>query len=127
VTHGLGSESSDLRAYVVFSSGKGPAALLELGCGFLPSHYQESCFAVPAIQSIFPTPRNHQECNAILSTPPAKTNQSISTWSVIPRLPASINSFQMAHRASSAELMTSQKVPSHPRMEALNPAIVLRQ
>jgi hypothetical protein len=111
VTYGLGSESQDLPAYVVFSTGtKGTSGgSSNWGCGFLPSVYQGVPF------------RNTGDPVLYLSNPPGfdmqtqrESLQAIHRLNEVrlrlvgdPEIATRINSFEMAYRmqTSAPELM----------------------
>src|SRR5882724_1214775 len=117
VTYGLGSESSDLPAYVVFSTGtKGTSGgASNWGSGFLPSTYQGVMF------------RNTGDPVMYLSNPKGIDDQlqrdsldSIRRLNQIhlgdvgdPEIATRINSFEMAYRmqTSAPELMDISKEP----------------
>ena len=119
VTYGLGSESSDLPAFVVFSTGtKGPSGgASNWGCGFLPSMYQAVMF------------RNTGDPVLYLSNPPGVDQQlqrdsldSIRRLNEMrlgavgdPEISTRINSFEMAYRmqTSAPELMDIASEPRH--------------
>ncbi|HXE52975.1 MAG TPA: DUF1501 domain-containing protein, partial [Tepidisphaeraceae bacterium] len=119
VNYGLGSESSDLPAFVVFSTGtKGPSGgSSNWGCGFLPSVYQGVMF------------RNTGDPVLYLSNPPGVDQQlqrdsldSIRRLNEIrlgavgdPEIATRINSFEMAYRmqSSAPELMDIASEPKH--------------
>jgi uncharacterized protein (DUF1501 family) len=114
-TYGLGSESKDLPAYVVFSSGsKGTSGgASNWGCGFLPSVYQGVMF------------RNQGEPILYLSNPKGVDSEmqrdSLDTIRRLnqkrlevvgdPEIATRINSFEMAYRmqSSAPELMDIAK------------------
>ncbi len=117
VTYGLGSESRDLPAFVVFSSGKkGPSGGNSCwGSGFLPTVYQGVTF------------RGSGDPVLYLSNPPGVDEQaqrdSLETLSRLnrirmeatgdPEIATRINSFEMAFRmqSSAPELMDIAKEP----------------
>jgi len=119
VTYGLGSESQDLPAFVVFSSGKkGPSGGNSCwGSGFLPTVYQGVPF------------RGSGDPVLYLSNPPGvDTNlqrdslDSISRLNRMrldatgdPEIATRINSFEMAFRmqSSAPELMDLSREPKH--------------
>ena len=119
VTYGLGSESKDLPAFVVFSSGKkGPSGGNSCwGSGFLPTVYQGVQF------------RGSGDPVLYLSNPPGIDNQvqrdSLDTLKTLnqerlgitgdPEISTRINAFEMAYRmqASAPELMDLSKEPKH--------------
>ena len=114
VTYGLGSESQDLPAFVVLSSGGGTSGgAANWGCGFLPTYYQ----GVPFRRSGDPI--------LSLSNPrgitPEMQRQSLDTIKNLnqhhleltgdPEIATRINSFEMAYRmqTSAPELMDISK------------------
>jgi hypothetical protein len=117
VTYGLGSEASDLPAFVVFSTGtKGTSGgASNWGCGFLPSVYQGVPF------------RNTGDPVLYLSNPPGVDREiQRDTFDSIRRLnemrlgvmgdpetASRINSFEMAYRmqSSAPELMDIAREP----------------
>ena len=118
-TYGLGSESKDLPAFVVFSSGKkGPSGGNSCwGSGFLPTVYQGVQF------------RGSGDPVLYLSNPPGVDkelqrdsldairgmNEMHLTATGDPEIATRINSFEMAFRmqASAPELMDLAKEPKH--------------
>jgi uncharacterized protein (DUF1501 family) len=119
VTYGLGSESRDLPAFVVFSSGsKGPSGGNSCwGSGFLPTVYQGVQF------------RGSGDPVLYLSNPPGvdselqrdsldsirHLNQMRLDTTGDPEIATRINSFEMAFRmqSSAPELMDVAKEPKH--------------
>jgi uncharacterized protein (DUF1501 family) len=119
VTYGLGSESQDLPAFVVFSSGsKGPSGGNSCwGSGFLPTVYQGVQF------------RGSGDPVLYLSNPPGvdselqrdsldsirHLNQMRLDTTGDPEIATRINSFEMAFRmqSSAPELMDVGKEPKH--------------
>ncbi|MBV6433530.1 MAG: hypothetical protein IANPNBLG_03708 [Bryobacteraceae bacterium] len=119
VTYGLGSETQDLPAFVVFSSGKkGPSGGNSCwGSGFLPTVYQGVQF------------RGSGDPVLYLSNPPGvdqtlqrdsldslrKLNQMHLGVMGDPEIETRINSFEMAFRmqSSAPELMDLSKEPRH--------------
>jgi hypothetical protein len=117
VTYGLGSEASDLPAFVVFSTGsKGTSGgASNWGCGFLPSVFQGVPF------------RNTGDPVLYLSNPPGvdremqrDTLDSIRRLNELrlgvvgdPEIAARVNSFEMAYRmqSSAPELMDIAREP----------------
>lgn len=114
VTYGLGSETQDLPAFVVLSSGGGTSGgAANWGCGFLPTYYQ----GVPFRRSGDPI--------LSLSNPrgitPEMQRQSLDTIKNLnqhhleltgdPEIATRINSFEMAYRmqSSAPELMDISK------------------
>ena len=118
-TYGLGSESKDLPAFVVFSSGKkGPSGGNSCwGSGFLPTVYQGVQF------------RGSGDPVLYLSNPPGvdaqlqresldairSMNETHLTATGDPEIATRINSFEMAFRmqSSAPELMDLAKEPKH--------------
>ncbi|MCC6364221.1 MAG: DUF1501 domain-containing protein [Bryobacterales bacterium] len=119
ITYGLGSETQDLPAFVVFSSGKkGPSGGNSCwGSGFLPTVYQGVQF------------RGSGDPVLYLSNPPGvdatlqrdsldslrKLNQMHLGVMGDPEIETRINSFEMAFRmqSSAPELMDISKEPQH--------------
>jgi hypothetical protein len=119
VTYGLGSESKNLPAFVVFSSGKkGPSGGNSCwGSGFLPTVYQGVQFRGSGDPVLF------------LSNPPGidasvqrdsldsirTLNQMRQAVAGDPEISTRINSFEMAYRmqTSALELMDLSKEPQH--------------
>ena len=119
VTYGLGTESSDLPAYVVFSTGtKGTSGgASNWGCGFLPSVYQGVPF------------RNTGDPVLYLSNPKGiDTQAQRDSFDAIrrlnemhfgqvgdPEINTRINSFEMAYRmqSSAPELMDLTREPRY--------------
>jgi hypothetical protein len=119
VTYGLGSESKDLPAFVVFSSGKkGPSGGNSCwGSGFLPTVYQGVQF------------RGSGDPVLYLSNPPGIDDQvqrdSLDTLKALneerlgitgdPEISTRINAFEMAYRmqGSAPELTDLSKEPQH--------------
>jgi hypothetical protein len=119
VTYGLGSESKDLPAFVVFSTGKkGPSGGNSCwGSGFLPTVYQGVQFRATGDPVLY------------LSNPPGVDTQlqreSLNTIERMnrmrldvvgdPEIATRINSFEMAFRmqSSAPELMDLSKEPKH--------------
>jgi hypothetical protein len=118
-TYGLGTESSDLPAYVVFNTGsKGTSGgTSNWGCGFLPTVYQGVPF------------RNAGDPVLYLSNPPGVDEfiqrDSLDTLQRLnrerlgavgdPEIATRINSFEMAYRmqSSAPELMDLSQEPKH--------------
>ena len=118
-TYGLGSESTDLPAYVVFSTGsKGTSGgASNWGSGFLPSIHQGTLF------------RNVGDPVLYLSNPKGMDNQlqrdSLDTLRSLnqarldvvgdPEIATRINAYEMAYRmqASAPELMDLSREPKH--------------
>jgi uncharacterized protein (DUF1501 family) len=119
VTYGLGSESSDLPAFVVFSTGtKGTSGgSSNWGCGFLPSIHQGTLF------------RNTGDPVLYLSNPKGidpqlqrdslqainRLNQKHLAVMGDPEIATRINAYEMAYRmqTSAPELMDLAKEPRH--------------
>jgi uncharacterized protein (DUF1501 family) len=119
VTYGLGSEASDLPAFVVFSTGgKGTSGgASNWGSGFLPSVYNGTLF------------RNVGDPVLYLSNPPGVDNElqrdTLDTINKLnrkrldvvgdPEIATRINSFEMAYKmqSSAPELMDISKEPKH--------------
>jgi len=119
VTYGLGSESRDLPAFVVFSSGKkGPSGGNSCwGSGFLPTVYQGVQFrgsGDPVLYLSNPegvdTQLQRESLDAIRTL-----NQMRLDVSGDPEVETRINSFEMAFRmqSSAPELMDLSKEPKH--------------
>jgi uncharacterized protein (DUF1501 family) len=119
VTYGLGSENSELPAFVVFSTGsKGPSGgASNWGAGFLPSMHQGVLF------------RNSGDPVLYLSNPPGVDSEiqreSLDAIHALneqhlgvmgdPEIATRINSFEMAYRmqSSAPELMDLSQEPAH--------------
>jgi uncharacterized protein (DUF1501 family) len=119
VTYGLGSESSDLPAYVVFSSGsKGTSGgASNWGSGFLPSDYQGVLFRSSADPVLFlsnPKGFDSETQRDSLDTI-KKLNQKHLDVVGDPEIATRINSYEMAYRmqTSAPELMDISKEPKH--------------
>ncbi len=117
VTYGLGSESSDLPAYVVFSSGaKGTSGgASNWGSGFLPSVYQGVLFrssAEPVLYLSNPKGIDRQMQRDSLDAI-KRLNQKHLDVVGDPEIATRINSFEMAYRmqSSAPELMDISKEP----------------
>src|SRR5262245_1121905 len=117
VTYGLGSESSDLPAYVVFSSGtKGTSGgSSNWGCGFLPSLYQGVLFRSsgdPVLYLSNPKGVDQQMQRDSLDAI-KRLNQKRLDVVGDPEIATRINSFEMAYRmqSSAPELMDVAKEP----------------
>jgi uncharacterized protein (DUF1501 family) len=115
VTYGLGSESSDLPAYVVFSSGaKGTSGgASNWGCGFLPSLYQGVLFRSsgdPVLYLSNPKGVDQQMQRDSLDAI-KKLNQKHFDLVGDPEIATRISSFEMAYRmqSSAPELMDISK------------------
>jgi Protein of unknown function (DUF1501). len=119
VTYGLGSESSDLPAYVVFSSGsKGTSGgASNWGSGFLPSVYQGVLFRSSGDPVLFlsnPKGFDSETQRDSLDTI-KKLNQKHLDVVGDPEIATRINSYEMAYRmqTSAPELMDISKEPKH--------------
>ncbi len=114
VTYGLGSESQDLPAFVVLSSGGGTSGgAANWGCGFLPTYYQGVPFrrsGDPILSLSNPrgiTPEmQRQSLDSIKNL-----NQHHLELTGDPEIATRINSFEMAYRmqSSAPELMDISK------------------
>jgi hypothetical protein len=119
LTYGLGSESKDLPAFVVFSSGKkGPSGGNSCwGSGFLPTVYQGVQFrgsGDPVLYLSNPRGVDNEVQRDSLDT--IRTlNQERLSISGDPEIATRINSFEMAYRmqSSAPELMDLSKEPKH--------------
>jgi len=119
VTYGLGSEASDLPAYVVFSSGsKGTSGgASNWGSGFLPSVYQGVLFRSSGDPVLFlsnPKGVDSETQRDSLDTI-KKLNQKHLDVVGDPEIATRINSYEMAYRmqTSAPELMDITKEPKH--------------
>ncbi|HXJ60455.1 MAG TPA: DUF1501 domain-containing protein [Verrucomicrobiae bacterium] len=119
VTYGLGSESTDLPAYVVFSTGgKGTSGgSSNWGSGFLPSIHQGTLFrnvGDPVLYLSNPKGIDDQVQRDSLDTI-RKLNQQRLDVVGDPEIATRINSFEMAYRmqATAPELMDLSKEPKH--------------
>jgi len=117
VTYGLGSESQDLPAFVVFSSGKkGPSGGNSCwGSGFLPTVYQGVQFrgsGDPVLYLSNPRGVDQQLQRDSLNTL-RRLNQMRLEATGDPEIATRINSFEMAFRmqSSAPELMDFSKEP----------------
>src|SRR5437868_4095631 len=118
-TYGLGSESTDLPAFVVFSSGaKGTSGgASNWGSGFLPSLYQGVLFRSsgdPVLYLSNPKGIDRQTQRDSLDTI-KRLNQKRLDVVGDPEIATRINSFEMAYRmqSSAPELMDISKEPKH--------------
>ncbi len=119
VTYGLGSESQDLPAFVVTSSGKkGPSGGNSCwGSGFLPTVYQGVQFRGSGDPVLYlsnpPGVDNELQRNSLDSI--KKLNQMRLDVTGDPEIATRINSFEMAFRmqTSAPELMDLAKEPKH--------------
>jgi|HigsolmetaAR201D_1030396.scaffolds.fasta_scaffold04833_2 Uncharacterized protein conserved in bacteria len=119
VTYGLGSESKDLPAFVVFSSGKkGPSGGNSCwGSGFLPTVYQGVQFrgsGDPVLYLSNP-PGVDEELQRDSLNSIRKLNEMRLAATGDPEISTRINSFEMAFRmqTSAPELMDLSKEPEH--------------
>jgi hypothetical protein len=118
-TYGLGSESQDLPAFVVFSTGaKGPSGgASNWGAGFLPSVYQGVMFRSvgdPVLYLSNPKGVDQQIQRDSLDVI-KRLNQKHLDVVGDPEIATRINSFEMAYRmqSSAPELMDLTKEPKH--------------
>ena len=119
VTYGLGSESENLPAYVVFSSGrKGPSGGNSCwGSGFLPTVYQGVQFRSSGDPVLYLS--NPRGVDAELQRDSLdsirRLNQMRLDVTGDPEIATRINSFEMAFRMqrSTPELMDISKEPKH--------------
>jgi uncharacterized protein (DUF1501 family) len=118
-TYGLGSESSDLPAYVVFSSGsKGTSGgASNWGSGFLPSVYQGVLFRSSGDPVLFLSNPKGFDSETQRDSLDAikKLNQKHLDVVGDPEIATRINSYEMAYRmqSSAPELMDISKEPKH--------------
>src|SRR5260221_10962646 len=119
VTYGLGSESQDLPAFVVFSSGaKGPSGGNSCwGSGFLPTVYQGVQFRSsgdPVLYLSNPAGVDEQLQRDSLASI-RRLNEMRLGVTGDPEISTRINSFEMAFRmqSSAPELMDISKEPQH--------------
>jgi hypothetical protein len=119
VTYGLGSESSDLPGYVVFSSGaKGTSGgASNWGNGFLPSVYQGVLFRSsgdPVLYLSNPKGIDREMQRDSLDSIRALNEKHLGLVGD-PEVATRINSYEMAYRmqASAPELMDISKEPKH--------------
>jgi uncharacterized protein (DUF1501 family) len=118
-TYGLGSESSDLPAYVVFSSGsKGTSGgASNWGSGFLPSVYQGVLFRSSGDPVLFLSNPKGFDSETQRDSLDAikKLNQRHLDVVGDPEIATRINSYEMAYRmqTSAPELMDISKEPKH--------------
>lgn len=119
VTYGLGSESRDLPAFVVFSSGaKGPSGGSQCwGSGFLPSVYQGvqlRSSGDPVLYLSNPRGVDEQLQKDSLDSIKALNGMRLAATGD-PEIATRINSFEMAFRmqSSAPELMDLAKEPKH--------------
>src|SRR5438046_9386979 len=118
-TYGLGAESQDLPAFVVFSTGaKGPSGgASNWGAGFLPSVYQGVLFRSVGDAVLYvsnPKGVDQQIQRDSLDTR-KRLNQKHFDVVGDPDIDTRINSFEMAYRmqSSAPELMDLSKEPKH--------------
>jgi hypothetical protein len=115
VTYGLGSESRDLPAYVVFSSGtKGTSGgSSNWGCGFLPTIYQGVLFRSAGDPVLFLSNPQGIDAEMQRDTLDAVRALNEQRLDVVgdPEIATRINSFEMAYRmqTSAPELMDLSK------------------
>lgn len=119
VTYGLGSESSDLPAFVVFSSGsKGTSGgASNWGSGFLPSTYQGVLFRSGGDPVLYlSNPKGiDRECQRDSLDTIKQLNQKHLDVTGDPEIASRINSYEMAYRmqSSAPDLMDISKEPKH--------------
>jgi hypothetical protein len=119
VTYGLGSETDDLPAYVVFSSGsKGPSGgNSNWGSGFLPTVYQGVQFRNSGDPVLYlSSPKGVDDDLQRDSLEAVRSLNSIRLASTgDPEIATRINSFEMAGRmqASAPEVMDLGREPEH--------------
>ena len=119
VTYGLGSESQNLPAFVVFSSGsKGPSGgNSNWGSGFLPTVHQGVQFRSGAEPVLFLA--NPKGVDATLQRDSLDTLRELNTMRLEsvgdPEIATRINSFEMAFRmqSSAPEVMDISNEPKH--------------
>jgi hypothetical protein len=119
VTYGLGSESSDLPAYVVFSSGaKGTSGgASNWGSGFLPSLYQGVLFRSSGDPVLYLS--NPKGIDARMQRDSLDAIKSLNQKHLAvvgdPEIATRINSFEMAYRmqSSAPELMDISREPKN--------------
>jgi hypothetical protein len=119
VTYGLGSESSDLPAYVVFSSGaKGTSGgASNWGSGFLPSLYQGVLFRSSGDPVLYLS--NPKGIDARMQRDSLDAIKSLNRRHLAvvgdPEIATRINSFEMAYRmqSSAPELMDISREPKN--------------
>jgi hypothetical protein len=119
LTYGLGSESSDLPAYVVFNTGsKGTSGgASNWGCGFLPTVYQGVPFrnsGDPVLYLSNPAGVDDFIQRDSLATIQRLNRERLATVGD-PEIDTRINSFEMAYRmqSSAPELMDLSREPKH--------------
>jgi hypothetical protein len=119
VTYGLGSESRDLPAFVVFSSGsKGPSGgNSNWGSGFLPTVYEGVSFRGSGDPVLYLS--NPRGVDAQIQRESLDTIQRLNRTRLDvmgdPEIATRINSFEMAYRmqSSAPELMDLSREPKH--------------
>jgi hypothetical protein len=119
VTYGLGNESKDLPAFVVFSSGKkGPSGGNSCwGSGFLPTVYQGVQFRGSGDPVLYLS--NPRGIDAEVQRDSLDTIRSLNEMrqgvTGDPEIATRINSFEMAYRmqSSTPDLMDLSKEPQH--------------
>ncbi|MFO0952397.1 MAG: DUF1501 domain-containing protein [Isosphaeraceae bacterium] len=118
-TYGLGSETRDLPAFVVFSSGKkGPSGgNSNWGSGFLPTMYQGVQFRSSGDPVLYLS--NPKGVDADLQRDSLEAVRSLNTMRLDatgdPEIATRINSFEMAFRmqASAPDVMDLSREPKH--------------
>jgi hypothetical protein len=119
VTYGLGSESRDLPAFVVFSSGsKGPSGgNSNWGSGFLPTVYEGVSFRSSGDPVLYLSNPRGIDAGIQRDSLDAIQRLNRARLGVVgdPEIATRINSFEMAHRmqTSAPELMDLSKEPKH--------------
>jgi len=119
VTYGLGSESSDLPAYVVFSSGaKGTSGgASNWGSGFLPSVYQGVLLRSSGDPVLYLSNPKGIDAQMQRDSLDAITRLNQKRLDVVgdPEIATRISSYEMAYRmqSSAPELMDISKEPKH--------------
>ena len=119
VTYGLGSESSDLPAYVVFSSGsKGTSGgSSNWGSGFLPSLYQGVLFRSSGDPVLYLSNPKGVDAQMQRDSLDAIKSLNQNHLDVVgdPEISTRINSYEMAYRmqTSAPDLMDISKEPKH--------------
>jgi hypothetical protein len=119
VTYGLGSETRDLPAFVVFSSGsKGPSGgNSNWGSGFLPTVYEGVLFRSSGDPVLYLS--NPRGIDASIQRESLDTIQHLNQGHLDvvgdPEIATRINSFEMAYRmqTSAPELMDLSREPKH--------------
>jgi hypothetical protein len=119
VTYGLGSESSDLPAYVVFSSGsKGTSGgSSNWGSGFLPSLYQGVLFRSSGDPVLYLSNPKGVDAQMQRDSLDAIKSLNQNHLDVVgdPEISTRINSYEMAYRmqTSAPDLIDISKEPKH--------------